>query len=112
MKSIDPAPILKIGNSNQGISSKVYGSVEVQIMNPLNPAVKAATLVCNYEYKVDSSISSGFNLTAKIDDLKVEVTNYVPLFATDQDTDTVNEMIQMIVPMVQNYFNDIYPQGI
>ena len=93
MKSIDPAPILKIGNSEEGVSSKVYGSIELQIMNPLNPQIKAATLLCNYEYKIDSNISSGFNLTAQIDELRVEVTDYVPLFASDQDTEAVNDLI-------------------
>ena len=68
----------------------MYGSAEVQIMNPLNPSIKAATLLGNYEYQIDSNISSGFNLTATINDLRVEVTDFLPLFGTDQNIESID----------------------
>lgn len=69
-------------------------------MNPLNPSIKAATILGNYEYKIDSNISSGFNLTAKINDLRVEVTDYLPLFGTDLNTESIDKEVQKKVSLI------------
>lgn len=112
IKSLDPAPVLTIGDSEKGTASRVDGHFELQIMNPLNTKLKAATLECYYEYQIDLTIGSEFTLTSQITNLKIEVTKYKPLFKTTQQVSEVNILIQMFVPMAETFLNEIFPHGV
>ena len=70
-------------------------------MNPIKPDIRCAVINTTFEYGITPSINSGFNLTANVHDLKINVTNFKPLFNSETKTAKVNEHFQKLVPYVE-----------
>lgn len=72
---------LNLVTSQEKIS--VDGSVEIQLMNPLNPSIPAAIINCNLTTDLTFSLDKSTRLVPHIKKLKLKDTDVFPLFYSE-----------------------------
>ena len=69
-------------------------------MNPLNDALKAATIVAKTITNIDFFVNDDLVVKGQINSLKLEILDFIPYYKTKTTVKTITNKIHLMVPVL------------
>ena len=91
--------------------STITANSSIHIRNPYNPEYDAAIIDCEMVITLILEVQANFNLTGRVSEIGINVTNVQTFFKTDQDIEAVNKSMEHIKEPFQNKINRLLRRG-
>lgn len=84
----------------------IAGNASIVFMNPLNHLIRSATIgvefTCNLEFLINKKFGLAFNSS----DFEMDVTDFKPLFQTDENLETIQSKFKLVKPFFMQGINE------
>lgn len=110
-----PVEVQSTGNQPQvsilADATRLQGSVNVKIKNPLNPKIRSAILNVSYDATVQLEINNNFNFSGTVKDIDMNVTGFRAYFKSQENTETLTHKMKVVDKIITQLFNQKLNQG-